>query len=693
MNIQGFVNFLHTDKVRDSFLAVSGYLVLSVFFLFGLLMSRGDVAQQDWAVPITSDAAVNYASSFFHVWVRTGFGGHYVGRWGFPFFPLINGVLAPLGFVGGIELKLLAVFLVSLGGVTTYALARSFRLGLLSSFLAGLFFMTTAVVFDWLVFGWMFYLLAYNLLPLMILVVKKYLETSDSRYLIIGGLILSLSTIQPTFILVFPLFSLIFIIFESRGCLHIIRRGVVFIVACLSVWFLTTLTFFTAPNHAGITSFYQGEFFLPTFTQFENFSILINPIRLWGSTFNFQFETYFPVELVFFSFLPILLGISFSLLKLNNRYVLFSLLCYLSSFLPYFIYSNFHYLVFNLPYGHIFEAPSIFLAPASLGLAILIGFSNSTLSKLVGLRVNFSKYFVKIASFMIIFVLLIVAGAPWWMGAASGPAASGIPTKLNLYEVPSEYIDWSRDIAASTDYFVFYIPPSLSHPQIIDSPGFSLPFEGVNGVIFTQVNDLPYVWPTNASMFLDQLFEGDTQVAEYWGNQSIKYIVVYTNVEAPYDTAEILNRLSAQQGMEKVKEYPNVVVYQNSFAQPIVYTNSTNTLIDIIYHDPTSYKINATSSDPFYIIFNQAYSSGWVASINGAKILDHTDINGFNCWYVNYTGNVPIEIYYEPQTVYVISFALSLITIITLSIYVVIVSLNKLRNRPTPKLNNALKPA
>ena len=99
---------------------------------------------------------------------------------GFPSFPLLNAALAPLGFVGGAEIKLLSVFLVAISGITAYLLSRSLGLGFFSSFLAGLFFMTTAVVFDWLMFGWIYYLIAYALLPLMILVTKKILR--DKRF-------------------------------------------------------------------------------------------------------------------------------------------------------------------------------------------------------------------------------------------------------------------------------------------------------------------------------------------------------------------------------------------------------------------------------------------------------------------------------------------------------------------------------
>lgn len=310
-------------KIHEFFIVVSAYVGLSIFFLFGLINSRGDVAQADWGIPITTSGAVNNAHSFFFVWSFNGFGGPASGRWAFPFFPLLNAALAPFGFVGGNEVKLLSICLVALAGITAYLLARSFNLGFSSSFLCGLFFMTTAVVFNWLMFGWVYYLIAYDLLPLMILTTKKFLETNDLRYALINGIILSIAMEQPTFILIYPLFGFIFVILESRFNLKTILKGLLLTVISLSIWLLTALSFFASYNNPATLSFYQGDYFNVILAQFGHFSSLINPIRLWGSTFNYQFETYFPKELTLLSFVPIFLAVIGLLLRPRDRRVLF----------------------------------------------------------------------------------------------------------------------------------------------------------------------------------------------------------------------------------------------------------------------------------------------------------------------------------------------------------------------------------
>ena len=545
--------------------------------------------------------------------------------------------------------------------------------------------MTTAVVFNWLMFGWIYYLIAYDFLPLMILVTKKFLETNDLRYALINGLILSVATTQPTFILIYPLVSFLFMLFESRGSLKMIFRGLVLIAISLSVWFLTTLSFFTSYNNANTLSFYQGEFFLPTLSQFQHLSTLLNPIRLWGSTFNYQFETYFPQNMIVVSFLPVFLAMIAVLLKPRDRRVLFFLLCYLFAFVSYELFINLPFLVHNLPYGSLLEAPSIFLVPAALGLALLVGYSNQTISRVCAKFKNVASHrLMRKISPIIILSIIILAAIPWWTGQTSGNPISGPPTKLNLYEIPSSYTDWSKIVQADNGYFVLYVPlPNGSgNVGIMNTSYFSLPYEGVVSGIFSQVNNLPYISPSNGTSLLNQLINGNSEVGESWGSYSIKYVVVYTNVLSEYNVTDVLYRLSNQTGIVQVAKLPDVVVFQNNFAKPIVYASNQTTSIKINYQDPTTYKIQASSASPYFLVLNQIYSSGWTASVNGTKLTTHSENgDGFNTWYINYTGNMIIEIYYTPQTTYIVSLLVSIIVLISTSLYIILVTLRNIKRR------------
>ena len=664
---------------KFGFLSVSVlYVVLSVFFLFGLIVNSGDVAQGDWGTPLTATAAFNDFSSRLFVHSYNGFGEASLGRFGFPFFQFFNAVLAPLGFVGGAEIKILSVFLVALGGITTYILARSFRLGKLSSFLAGLFFMSTPVVFNWLMFGWIYYILAYDLFPLMVLTTKKFIETNQIRYALVNGLILIAATSQPAFLLVFPTVSFLFVIFECKGFLNAVRKGLALSAVSLSVWFLSALSFFTSYNNGETLSFYHGDYFGVIQDQFRNFANIINPTRLWGSTYNFQFETYFFHLLIILSFAPVVLAALVLLWRPKEKRVLFFFLSYLFALLAYLVYDNMQFLVFNLPLGGVFEAPSVFLVPASLGLAFLIGYFNNILPSWTKFRSIFRVRWAKHASFLLLLVLVISVGIPWWSGQASGDPIRGPTTKLNLYSMPSGFTKWSNAVSSNGDYFVLYVPLD-TNLQIRNSTYFSQVYEGINMGAFTEVNNLPYVSVTNSSLFLGELMSGASGLAEQWGSFSVRYVVVYTDVLSAYDMSDILTRLSMQEGLVEVEHFPGVVVFENEYARLVVYTNSSEADAQLIYNDPTLFKVQANSTVPFTIVFNQVYSGGWQAWVN-TTLQDSAhfkDPNGFNSWQIEKTGNMTIDIYYEPQTSYRISTIISIITLIAVLVYLLLVLIRK----------------
>jgi hypothetical protein len=670
-----------TRKCYEFSLVIVTYIVLSTFFLFGVITSNGDVAQQDWDIPLTVSDALNSFYSTFFAWEYNGFGSPHFRVFTLPYFLFLNAALAPLGFVGGTEIKILSVSLVALAGISTYTLSRSLGLKFFPSFLSGLFFMTTPVVFDYLMFGWIYYLIAYDFLPIMILVMKKFLETGKIYYALVSGIILSIAMEQPAFILVYPSFTFLFVVFESRSSKKLMVRGLLGVMVSLVIWFLTALHFLGA-SMLKYSSFYYGEYYYVMKVQFSHLQFLLNPIRLWGSTFNYQFETYFPKELILFSFMPIFIATMGAILNPHERrafFLLVSYLLYISA--SYYVYNNLDIFVYNLPYGAIFEPVSIFLVPACLSLALLIGYTDQALSSVpINFHAKF-RHLIRNFSSTILLILIVLGGIPWWMGETSGNVVHGPPSKLNLYKIPLSYIEWAKYVTADDKYFVIHIPSS-PNVQILNTTYFSLPYEGIDFGGIIRASSLPYVSTFNTSLLLNELFDENSEIGEKWGNLSIKYIVVYTNVKSTYDINAILNRLSRQKGIAKIVNLTEVIVYENKYAKPVVYADNSNVAIKILHHDPTSYKIIVNATSPFHLILNQAYSSDWLASINGTVLLKkahNRDINGFNKWYINYTGTMTVDIYYAPQTIWLTFMLFSYSVVAILLFYLIFITVSKER--------------
>ena len=117
---------LITDGIPGFFLAGITYLTVSVFFLFGLITSSGNAAQQDWGIPLTAQPAFSNLHSLFFAWQNTGFGG--ITSWvlGLTLFSTPKCSLAPLGFFGGYRDKGIISFSYCSSGISAYILCRSF---------------------------------------------------------------------------------------------------------------------------------------------------------------------------------------------------------------------------------------------------------------------------------------------------------------------------------------------------------------------------------------------------------------------------------------------------------------------------------------------------------------------------------------------------------------------------------------
>ena len=411
---------------------------------------------------------------------------------------------------------------------------------------------------------------------------------------------------------------------------------------------------------------------------------LVNVARLWGSTFNYQFETYYPESLILFSFVPIILAFVSLILRHRNKWLYFFALLYIFSLVPELAGD----VVFSLPFGFAFRILSLFLIPSALGLATLIGFSSDTIIlRLLNLGKNkISKFTINFVSLALL-LLIVLSGVPWWIGETSGAVVSAPATKLNLFELPSGYLDWSNFVQnIDTGMFVLYLPITL-YLQLENTTYFSEAYQGVNNPLFQPMTVLSPVQgggPVDNAIL--SLWDGNTsQIAEVFGSASIKYIVVLTNTTSDglngLSSNNYLSGLSEAQGILEVYQLPGVVVFEVENAKPIVYSNSANVSLVITSRNPASYEVVANSVSPFTLVFNQEYNPSWIASVNGNPIpaSDHFKFEDFfNGWRVNSTGLVTIELNYEPQRNYFTGVLISILTFYGVSAYLIAVSVKGL---------------
>ena len=606
------------------------YLLISVIALFRLLITPGVVSQGDWGIPLTSTAAIHSFLSGFYIWQLYGFGSPGSS---FFYFNLLYPVLSPLGFYGGGMVKAISVGYLFISGTGMYFFVREQGAGRAASFISGLVYMLSPMVLDQLVYGWINYLMGYTLLPFFLLLLLKFMKKKDIRYVLVAGVIEALALWRPSEIVTYTLLSLVLSViygYKSR-----IARGFLFTLGSTAIALASNVYYFFPLSFSGtLKSASNAGSFLGSLIQYHRLASIPVLLRLGGLYMNSIYSSYFtswsyPFLYIVLIFVPIAI-----LLNQRNRAAYFFLASYLLLFLGYFVYKNYSFFVYHIPYGVILEGLNPLLFPGAIGLAGLVGYSVEGILRKKRVR----------AVALVAFFIVSVWAYPWWTGQFVGPQKSGVPQRLSLYEVPNAYLDWNKALNA-TQGFVLYYPEG---GYVVTNYGnFS---HAESGAIFTGTNGLPSLSPDASSAVVFQIISG-YNASDVLGQLGIRYFVIYPNVFSVYNLTKITEALNESMGIEIVKGLRYVNVYEVTGAKPIIYSNSSS--MTVISSSPTEYTLRVDG--PSKITLLQSYSPQWVAYANGTELRNQrTIIYGFsfNSWTLNGNQTYRVKIIYEPQLAY-----------------------------------------
>lgn len=136
----------------------------------------------------------------------------------------------------------------------------------------------------------------------------------------------------------------------------------------------------------------------------------------------------------------------------------------------------------------------------------------------------------------------------------------------------------------------------------------------------------------------------------------------------------------------------DIVVLQSGYHKVLLSTPNENKIVPSVFFtsgqmnqveekpieftrkNPSEYVATFSNNIPLYIIFNQAYDTGWRLAVDGNRISDdlHFMVNGYaNGWYIKSVGTHTISVYFEPYWISLIGGILTLLTIIGSSLYII----------------------
>lgn len=427
------------------------YFVAITVIFRDFLMSSGIIMGGDWSLPATSLQIDSYLRTCSFAWSESLFGNR-----GLCLSSLI--VIVPekifqmMGIGAEVFPKIMIIFLFETAGFFSYLLLRKLGTQKAIAFFGGLIYFTTPIFFDYLLMGWFFIILFLSSLPLVILFFVKAIEHKNPVWLFLNAFVF-LFVVQPQAILWVPIIWICFILYlvktkeDLKRFIIYSSAGILLYFFINAYWFLG-LFFIPDPKIVGsdivksAVSIGTSGYFTP-----------INFVRLFGASYNFQFETIIRKSpLVVFSFL--LPFLSFLSLVFNKNKKL-SLSLGILAILPFFLYFlniNREWMLI-IPFSNVFRDISRFTVIHTFAYSVLAALFVNYVSQ----NTNRKKAFIFTA---ILFVLWFISVFPWWRGDLTAwQEGIGPDIRIRTKVFPKEY-DQAENLLSKekADAKVLYLP-------------------------------------------------------------------------------------------------------------------------------------------------------------------------------------------------------------------------------------------
>lgn len=440
------------SKILKSIAVLLLYICVSLLLCYSIIGSPGNIIGGDWALPSTKIQINENFKSAFYTWGGQGtiFGARQTIFTTF-FFQVLIQSLSLLGFADSYT-KILLISVFSFAGFSMFLLANYFKLHKIPAFLSGVFYITTPLFFNYSIMGWIFALFAMATFPLAVLYFIRSVKEKKIKYAIATGIIYAVSVIQSQSVIWFMIAFVILAIYliRDKNSLFWYVKSLVFIIALFFLlnfyWLLNLLLV----QDRGIS----GSDIVKSSVSLGNLGHLkpSNFIRLFGSLYNFQYETAvnkFNTQILSFVIPLLALG---SLFLKNNRRLIISL--WLIALIPSFIYLlNFDrdFLLY-LPFSNVIRDFLRFLVLTTFAYPLLASFS------LHYLLTNRLRIF-----FIISMSLALISIYPWFVdNIGNWNPQRTCDMRMRTKVFPKEYLELEYDFSKKL-YIqkAFYVPLML----------------------------------------------------------------------------------------------------------------------------------------------------------------------------------------------------------------------------------------
>jgi hypothetical protein len=443
-------------RYSDYLIALATYLFVSFLILGGIILSPGTIGFfHDWFLGPFEEMNETWAKNGPYAWDSQLGNKVYYTDW---LFRLVLSVL-PSPFLGGEVLsKGLLIIILTLSGFGAYCLGKKLKLSPYVSFAAGILYIFSPIIFTRIVAGYIYYLIAYFLSPLILASFLKGKEENKNRYFIIAALLLSIATVQIQFLLMVFLILLIFSLLDFKRIKKSII-GLFIIMTLTSLMILSPILLSQLIVKTSELPFNPNQ--LLSYFTVATASDLVKSFRMLGyegmpySYLNlgtpkdlFSFNVgIIPIWVFYVDFLLPIIGFSVLFFRRDKYTISFALISVIGLYLlkgtnpplsGFFVFLFTHGLYIFRELWHI-----AFLY--SFSITFLVAFFIDRL------RQSRSKPIFKVPiSVALIFIIIISNGYPLFLGNFAG--------YMQTYDFPEEYHTLYNKLLSNPDYNVLILP-------------------------------------------------------------------------------------------------------------------------------------------------------------------------------------------------------------------------------------------
>ena len=526
----------------------------------------------DWWLPATPHQIEQFF--FPYTWIsRPNFGQPWLlAAIGLPYSMFVKCIAwlgLPIEYLG----KTILTLVIGAAFFFQYSLLRYFNLGEFASIFGGLIYVTTPVFFNYTLMGWQFALLAMALFPLAALWTCKAVLQNDMRYAIGVAFIWTLATLQSQSLVWFPVLFLALGIYlvrnEESAKVYIKKLGVILIsyIFLCSYWWMALILF----KDENVTS---GAIIMSSVSLGADGKFTgLNALRLWGSLFNFQFESALARGWAGGAWLlPAAAIISILYSKGEKRRIALAI-GVLAFILPAGILflKEHREILLGIPGAGVIRQLSRFTVLTSFAYAVLLGFCIDLLAKVQ----RFPKGFV-LFSAAAVFTIGIW---PWWMGELTNylKTPTGSDFRLRMKEFPRDYYEVEEHFS-KMDWVsrALYLPYGMG-VSYKDDPKFRGTFrESVD--VFAALSPIPGTFvpnsrPSPISDYMAFLQHTDDIIAASRLTPTNFYIL--RNNLAPGSVEGVFkkkDRYFPRDLFDRIWESKNISIYLRKILVPLVYS-------------------------------------------------------------------------------------------------------------------------